>query len=51
MHHQLGKPGSIVVVRFSGGEDVLGGIAQICRTEDIRAACFNIESGGSRGII
>lgn len=48
MHYQIGKPGRIVVVRFSDGEDVLGGIAHICRTEDIRAACFNVV-GGMKG--
>ena len=48
MHYQIGKPGRIVVMRFSDDEDVLAGIAQICRTEDIRAACFNIV-GGMKG--
>jgi predicted DNA-binding protein with PD1-like motif len=48
MQYQVGKPGRIAVVRFSDGEDVLGGIAQICRTEDIRAASFNIV-GGMKG--
>jgi predicted DNA-binding protein with PD1-like motif len=38
MQYQIGKPGRIVVVRFSDAEDVLGGIADICRSEDIRAA-------------
>jgi predicted DNA-binding protein with PD1-like motif len=45
MQYQIGKPGRIVVVRFSDGEDVRGGIAEICRSEDIRAACFNIVGG------
>lgn len=48
MQYQIGKPGRIVVVRFSDSEDVLGGIAQICRTEDIKAACFNVV-GGMKG--
>ena len=48
MQYQIGKQGRIVVVRFSDGEDVLGGIAQICRSEDIRAACFNVV-GGMKG--
>lgn len=48
MQYQIGKPGRIVVVRFSDGEDVLGGIAGICRTEGIRAACFNVV-GGMKG--
>jgi predicted DNA-binding protein with PD1-like motif len=48
MNYQTGKPGRIVVARFSDGEDVLGGIADICRREDIRAACFNMV-GGMKG--
>jgi len=48
MQYQIGKPGRIVVVRFSDGDDVLGGLADICRTEDIRAACFNVV-GGMKG--
>ncbi len=48
MEYQIGKPGRIIVVRFGDGEDLLGGIAEICRTEEIRAACFNIV-GGMKG--
>lgn len=48
MHYQTGKPGRITVVRFSDGEDVLGGLADICRKENIRAACFNVV-GGMKG--
>jgi predicted DNA-binding protein with PD1-like motif len=48
MQYQVGKPGRIVVVRFSDGEDVLGGVAQICSTEGIKAACFNVV-GGMKG--
>jgi len=48
MQYQIGKPGRITVVRFSDGEDVLGGLAEICRKESIRAACFNIV-GGMKG--
>jgi len=53
MQYQTGKPGRIVVVRFGDGEDVLGGIAEICRKEDIRAACFNVVGGmkGGRFIV
>lgn len=49
MNYQIGKPGRIVVVRFGDGEDVLGGIAGICRTEQIRAACFNMVGGIKAG--
>ena len=48
MQYQIGKPGRIVVARFSDGDDVLGGIGRICRSEDIRAACFNVV-GGMKG--
>ena len=48
MQYQIGKQGRIVVVRFSDGEDVLGGIVEIFRSEDIRAACFNVV-GGMKG--
>ena len=48
MEYQAGKPGRIIVARFSDGEDVLGGLGEICRTENIRAACFNIV-GGMKG--
>lgn len=53
MQYQVGKPGRIVVVRFGDGEDVLGGIAGICRTEGIRAACFNVVGGikGGRYVV
>jgi len=49
MQYQTGKPGRIVVVRFSDGEDVLGGITEACRKEDIRAACFNAVGGMKSG--
>jgi predicted DNA-binding protein with PD1-like motif len=48
MNYQIGKPGRIIVVRFSDGEDVLGGLSEICRREEIRAACFNMV-GGMKG--
>jgi predicted DNA-binding protein with PD1-like motif len=48
MHYQVGKPGRIIVVRFSDSEDVLAGIADICRIENIKAACFNVV-GGMKG--
>jgi predicted DNA-binding protein with PD1-like motif len=48
MQYQIGKPGRIVVARFGDGDDVLGGISGICRSEGIRAACFNVV-GGMKG--
>jgi len=49
MEYQVGKPGRIVVVRFGDGDDVLGGLADIARRENIRAACFNLVGGLKRG--
>jgi uncharacterized protein len=49
VHYQTGRPGRITIVRFSDGEDVLGGIAEVCRKENIRAACFNIVGGMKAG--
>ena len=49
MQYQIGKPGRIAVVRFGDGEDILGGIAGICRSEEIRAACFNVVGGMKSG--
>lgn len=53
MNYQIGKPGRIIVARFSDGDDLLGGIAGICRAEEIRAACFNIVGGikGGRYVV
>lgn len=48
MNYQVGKPGRIVVARFGDGDDMLAGLAHICRTENIRAACFNVV-GGMKG--
>lgn len=48
MQYQAGRPGRIIVARFNDGEDVLAGIADICRKEDIRNASFNVV-GGMKG--
>lgn len=49
MHYQIGKPGRIIVVRFNDGDDLLGGLADICRKEEIKAACFSIVGGIRKG--
>lgn len=48
MQYQVGRPGRIVVLRFGDGEDVVAGIAEVCRREEIRSASFNVV-GGMRG--
>ena len=49
MQYQVGRPGRIVVARFHDGDDLLGGLADICRNEEIHAACFSIVGGIRRG--
>jgi predicted DNA-binding protein with PD1-like motif len=49
MQYQTGRTGRIIVARFGDGEDVLGGLADICRQENLRAACFNLVGGIKRG--
>jgi predicted DNA-binding protein with PD1-like motif len=49
MEYQVGQPGRIVVVRFGDGDDVLGGLVEVARQENIRAASFNLVGGMKRG--
>jgi len=49
MQYQIGRPGRIIVVRFNDGDDFLAGLADICRTENIRAACFSLVGGIKKG--
>lgn len=49
MQYQVGKPGRIIIVRFGDGDDVMGGLAEICRKETLRAACFSLVGGLKRG--
>ncbi|MDK9718508.1 MAG: DNA-binding protein [Trichlorobacter sp.] len=49
MEYQTGRPGRIIVARFGDGEDLLAGISEICRAENIRAACFNMVGGMKAG--
>ncbi len=48
MEYRVGRPGRVVVARFSDGEDVLAGLAEIVRREQIRAASFALV-GGMKG--
>lgn len=49
MEYRVGQPGRIVVVRFGDGDDVLGGLAEVVRRENIRAASFNLVGGLKKG--
>ena len=53
MNYQVGRTGRIVVARFGDNEDLLEGIADICRQEGIRAACFHLVGGikGGRYVV
>jgi len=49
MQYRIGRTGRIIVARFGDGDDVLGGLADICRRENLRAASFNLVGGMKRG--
>jgi uncharacterized protein len=48
MEYRVGRPGRVVVARFSDGEDVLAGLVDIVRNEQIKAAAFSLV-GGMKG--
>ena len=49
MRYQVGRQGRIMVARFADGDDVLGGLAEICKKENVRAASFSRVGGMKRG--
>jgi predicted DNA-binding protein with PD1-like motif len=49
MNYQVGQPGRIIVARFNDGDDILQGLTDIARTEQIRAACFSMVGGIKKG--
>ncbi len=49
MQYQVGRSGRILVVRFGDGDDVLAGLAELARKENIRAAHFQIVGALRRG--
>ncbi len=49
MKYRVGKPGRIIVARFSDGDDVLAGLAEIARREDISCASFSLVGGLKAG--
>lgn len=48
MEYRTGRQGRIVIARFGDGEDLLSGLAEIARREDLRAAAFTVV-GGMKG--
>ncbi len=49
MDYRVGNIGRIVVARFSDGEDLLEGIKEIVRKEEIRSGMFHVVGGLKRG--
>ena len=51
MKYKVGRPGRIIVVKFDDHDDVLEGIVDIARKEDIRAGVFTLLGGMREGRI
>ncbi len=49
MEYRVGSIGRVIVIRFSDGENLLDGLAEVARKEDIRAAVFQIVGGLKKG--
>lgn len=49
MQYQVGQPGRVIVARFNDGDDVLGGLEDIARQENLKAACFSMVGGIKKG--
>ncbi len=49
MRYQVGETGRIVVARFEDGDNVLQGIAEIAKKEEIRAAALYLVGGMKAG--
>ena len=48
MNYRIGEPGRIVVARFEDGDQILQGLGDIAKRENIRAAVFYLV-GGMKG--
>lgn len=48
MNYQVGQTGRVVIARFDDGENILKGLSDIAKKEDIRAAVFYLV-GGMKG--
>jgi predicted DNA-binding protein with PD1-like motif len=49
--YQVGSIGKTVVVRFEDGDDILGGLSEIVKAEEVRAAVFFLVGGIKEGRI
>ncbi len=48
MNYRIGEPGKIVVARFEDGDQIIQGLCEIAKKENIRAAVFYLV-GGMKG--
>jgi predicted DNA-binding protein with PD1-like motif len=51
MKYQVGETGRVVVARFEDGDDILQGLIDIAKTENIRSAMFSLVGGIKEGKI
>lgn len=51
MKYQTGRQGRVIVVRFEDKDDVIGGLAEIARKENIKAGIVQIVGGMREGDI
>ena len=51
MKYQVGRPGKVVVARFEDGDEILAGLVDIVRREDIRAGVLYLVGGIREGKI
>lgn len=49
MDYHIGTAGRIIVARFNDGDDIIGGLEEIARKENLRAACFSLVGGIKKG--
>ncbi len=49
MNYRIGEPGRIVVARFEDGDQILQGLGDIAKKENIRAAVFYLVGGMKSG--
>ncbi len=49
MEYRTGSVGRVIVARFNDGDDVIAGLTELARKEEIRAALFQIVGGLKRG--
>jgi uncharacterized protein len=49
MNYQVGNPGRMIIVRFEDRDDVLSGLAELARKENIRAAAVYLVGGMREG--